>query len=163
MLVYLSAPMGVGIASKAEYFYLETPMSAQEFLPLFNANCPRGFKASLAIDVSKNPNLQALIDSAEYYLEGEYADDIPQKITALSEFVVKDKKGEDRDLRARILDVKKCDNGLIARLSFGNETLRADVFDEKLKQLFGVECEYILKTDCYIKGIKAEEYILRNF
>lgn len=163
MLVYLSAPMGVGIASKAEYFYLETPMSAQEFLPLFNANCPRGFKASLAIDVSKNPNLQALIDSAEYYLEGDYADDIPQKITALSEFVVKDKKGEDRDLRARILDVKKCDNGLIARLSFGNETLRADVFAEKLKQLFGVECEYILKTDCYIKGIKAEEYILRNF
>ena len=163
MLVYLSAPMGVGIASKAEYFYLETPMSAQEFLPLFNANCPRGFKASLAIDVSKNPNLQALIDSAEYYLEGDYADDIPQKITALGEFVVKDKKGEDRDLRARILDVKKCDNGLIARLSFGNETLRADVFAEKLKQLFCVECEYILKTDCYIKGIKAEEYILRNF
>ncbi|MBR1891742.1 MAG: TIGR03936 family radical SAM-associated protein [Clostridia bacterium] len=163
MLVYLSAPMGVGIASKAEYFYLETPMSAQEFLPLFNANCPRGFKASLAIDVSKNPNLQALIDSAEYYLEGDYADDIPQKIMALNKFVVKDKKGEERDLRARILDVKKCDNGLIARLSFGNETLRADVFAEKLKQLFGVECEHILKTDCYIKGIKAEEYILREF
>ena len=42
MLVYLSAPMGVGIQSLAEYCQIETDEEPTSFIEKFNKNAPRG-------------------------------------------------------------------------------------------------------------------------
>ena len=85
MLIFMSAPIGVGLISEAEYFFLETSERADGFISLFNKFCPGGFKALYAVEVKKNPNLQAIIDSAEYFIECDITDEIV--FSVLSDFV----------------------------------------------------------------------------
>ena len=44
MLLYMSAPLGVGITSEAEYLVAETDYPAEEFIKAFNATAPSGIK-----------------------------------------------------------------------------------------------------------------------
>ena len=163
MLIFLSAPIGVGLKSESEYFFLETSEKADVFLEKFNNNCPVGLKADQAFPVGKNPNLQALIDSAEYFIETDIGEAEVEKILSSDTFTIVDKKGVEREVRSRVISLKKVDNGLIARLSFGNETLRADIFAEKLKSITGNDYGDIIKLRCYVRGEEADEYIRKNF
>lgn len=163
MLIFLSAPIGVGLKSEAEYFFLETDEKADGFKEKFNAFCPGGFKANFAVEVTKNPNLQHIIDCAEYRIVGDASNVPVEEMLSSNEFFVTDKKGEQKEVRDRILSLKKCDNGLIARLSFGNATLRADVFANKLSELYGFICDDIIKTACFVGDVPAEKYITENF
>ncbi len=156
MLVYMSAPLGVGIKSRAEYFAVETNFDAKDFPELFNRFCPSGFKCLCAVNTQKKVNLQADMDSAEYLITGINDFDV-DKILSATEFKVIDKRGEEKEVRERILGLKKCDNGLIATLSFGNYTLRPDVFGEKVAELFGGEVEDVIKLNAFISGLKVEE------
>ena len=163
MLIFMSAPIGVGLTSESEYFYLETSAKPDEFVEKFNACCPGGFKALWAVEVSKNPNLQAIIDAAQYFIECDAGAEIVRKVLDEKEYFVTDKRGALREVRDRIVDLKTVDNGLIATLSFGNDTLRADIFAESLKEKYGVNCGDIIKKQCFIKGEIAEEYIEKRF
>lgn len=159
MLIYMSAPLGVGIASKAEYCAIETDCNAEDFTEAFNKCAPSGFKCIGAVNTNKKVNLQADMDSAEYLIEGVNDFDI-SKIFEMKEFIVLDKKGEPKDVRDRILDLKKCDNGLIATLSFGNNTLRPDVFGNKLIELFGGSDLTVTKLNAFINGVKTEDAVI---
>ena len=163
MLIFMSAPIGVGLKSEAEFFFLETSVSPAEMTQKFNLFCPRGFRALDSLEVRKNPNLQALIDSAEYFIESNVSQSAIDEILFSKEFIVVDKRGQTRDMRDRIISLKKCDNGLIARLSFGNETLRADVFADALAKKYNATVGDISKTECFIKGESALKYIKDNF
>ena len=79
------------------------------------------------------------------------------------EYRIIDKRGKELEARSRILSLKKVDNGLIARLSFGNETLRADIFAQSLFEKYGVKCTDVIKKECFIKGEPADEYLSKRF
>ena len=156
MLIYMSAPLGVGIKSMAEYALIETDCDAQEFITLFNNFAPSGFKCIAAVNTLKKVNLQADMNSAEYFIGGVNNFDA-DKILSSDTFKVIDKKGEEKEVRDRILNVKTVDNGLIATLSFGNATLRPDVFANKLIEMFGGESLDITKLNAFIDGVKVED------
>lgn len=156
MLIYLSAPLGVGVKSRAEYCAVETDFNAEEFIDLFNKNAPAGFRCISAINSTKKVNLQAQMDSAEYLIQGVNDFDL-EKVLGEKEFFVTDKRGENKEVRDRILNLKKTDNGLIALLSFGNSTLRPDVLGERLIELFGGENLEVEKLNAFIIGVKPEE------
>lgn len=156
MLIYLSAPLGVGVKSRAEYCAVETDFNAKEFITLFNKNAPAGFRCISAINSTKKVNLQAQMDSAEYLIQGVNDFDL-EKVLSEKEFFVTDKRGDKKEVRDRILALKKTDNGLIALLSFGNSTLRPDVLGERLIELFGGENLEVEKLNAFILGVKPEE------
>lgn len=158
MLLYMSAPLGVGITSEAEYLVAETDYPAEEFIKAFNATAPSGIKCLWAINCVKKPNLQALMDSAEYCLSGINAFDVQELLNKESIFAI-DKRGEQKEIRDKILSLKFIDNRLIARLSFGNTTLRPDVLSQKLIELYGGEDVEILKTRCFIGEKTVEEWL----
>lgn len=155
MLIYLSAPLGVGIKSTAEYCAVETNVDAEDFLTKFNKFAPSGFRCLTSFTTEKKVNLQAQMNSAEYLIEGVKDFDV-QSVLNKTEFSVTDKRGEVKDVRDRILDLKKADNGLIATLSFGNNTLRPDVLGEKLIELFGGDSLDVTKLNAFIDGKKVE-------
>ena len=158
MLLYMSAPLGVGIKSDAEYLVAETDYPAKDFIVAFNNNAPRGIKCLWAINCAKKPNLQALMDGAEYQISGINHFDT-QTLLAEASIMATDKRGEQKEIRDKILDLKFTDNGLIARLSFGNTTLRPDVLGEKLVSLYGGEDIDVLKTRCFIKDKTVEGWL----
>ena len=158
MLLYMSAPLGVGIKSDAEYLVAETDYPAKDFIDAFNNNAPRGIKCLWAINCAKKPNLQALMDGAEYQINGVNHFDT-QEFLAKTSIMATDKRGEQKEIRDKILDLKFTDNGLIARLSFGNTTLRPDVLGEKLVALYGGEDLDVLKTRCFIKDKTVEGWL----
>ncbi len=158
MLLYMSAPLGVGIKSDAEYLVAETDYPAKDFIDAFNNNAPRGIKCLWAINCAKKPNLQALMDGAEYQINGINPFDT-EEFMAKTSILATDKRGEQKEIRDKILDLKFTDNGLIARLSFGNTTLRPDVLGEKLVSLYGGEDIDVLKTRCFIKDKTVEGWL----
>ena len=158
MLLYMSAPLGVGIKSNAEYLVAETDYNAQDFIKVFNQNAPRGIECLWAINCNKKPNLQALTDSAEYLITGINCFDVNEFLQKDS-ILATDKRGEQKEIRDKILDLKFSDNGLIARLSFGNTTLRPDVLSEKLVELYGGNDIDVIKLRCFIKDKTVEGWL----
>lgn len=157
--MYMSAPLGVGITSRAEYCAIETEFPAGKFIELFNRYAPSGFKCLFAVNTRKKVNLQADMNSAEYLIEGVNDFDFDEVLNE-KEFFVPDKKGGQKNVRDRILNLKKCDNGLIALLSFGNNTLRPDVFGNKLIELYGGSDLTVVKLNAFINGVKPEEAVI---
>lgn len=163
MRFFMSAPIGVGIRSTSEFCYAETSENAASFIEKVNNYCPEGFKVEWAMDAKKNPNLAGIIDSALYEIEGEISEKAIEEVLSSKELYVLDKRGAEKQVRDKILDLYAKDGKLYAILSFGNNTLRADVLAEKLKKDYGFEYEHITKTEVYIKGEKAEDYLTKNF
>ncbi len=156
MQIFMSAPLGVGIKSRAEYCVLETNIDGESFKELFNKFSPRGFECITAFSTKTRPNIQAQMDSAEYLIKGINSFDV-NEVLSKDEFFITDKKGEQKEVRNRILDLKNTDNGLIATLSFGNLTLRPDVLAQKLLETFGGENVDIVKTNAFIEKKTVEE------
>lgn len=163
MRFFMSAPIGVGIRSTSEFCCAEISLSADKFLERINDFCPDGLKIEWAADVKKNPNLASIINSALYELEGEISDDIIKRILEEREIYMPDKRGENKEVRDKIFSLNGVDGKLYAKLSFGNSTLRADVFCDWLNKTYGYTCGRITKKEAYINGEKAEDYIVKNF
>lgn len=157
MLVYLSAPLGVGITSRAEYCAVETDFPAEEFISRFNDNAPFGFRCLAALNTQKKVNLQAMMNSAEYLIKGVNKFDV-SLVLDKKEFFATDKRGDVKDVRDRIIDLKWCDNGLIALLSFGNSTLRPDVLGERLIEVYGGQNLDVQKLNAFIDGVQTENF-----
>ncbi len=163
MRFFMSAPIGVGIRSTSEFCFAEISEDAKEFMSKVNDYCPKGFRVEWATNVNKNPNLAGIIDSALYEIEGEISNDILQEVLSKKELFVIDKHGNEKDVRDKILDLYSKNGKLYAKLSFGNNTLRADILAEKLKSDYGFNYEHITKLETYIKGEKTEDYLIKNF
>lgn len=156
MLLFMSSPIWAGLISYAEYFFVETQTPADEFSERFNRFCPRGFKCERAIEVEKNPNLAAVIDSASFEIEGVPAIDT-QKILSSGEFFITDKKGERKNVRDKIKSLEWKNGNLFCVLSAGNSPLRADVFAAELERIFSFSAGDIIKIEAFIKGVPVDE------
>lgn len=139
MLIYFSSPLPLGLSSLAEYVCIACDTSANEFLELYNKNCPVGLKGISAVSVEKNPNLQANVVAAKYLFN-----DVLR--THDRYIVTYEKKGEEvtEDVTAKIFEI----NGREAILASGAENLRPD----RLASICS-DCDItqIVKTNQYLK------------
>ncbi len=157
--IFMSAPIAVGCVTKAEFCFVETNEPASKFQQLFNEFCPGGFKCESAVNVKKNPNLAGVINSCEYYLYGDFSRVNIDEIIKSQSFVVTDKKGERKEVRDRILSLKKEDDKLVAVFSFGNKTLRPDLFLVEIEKIYGAKNHKIEKTKAFCDGLLVEDYL----
>ena len=158
MHIFMSAPIAVGIKSLAEYCYVECDETAESFKQKFNDFSFRGLKCVFAKEVERKVNVAGLIDRAGYEISGIAAFDV-NDVLAANEFYVTDKKGNPKEVRKKIFDLKYENGVLHAVLGFGNDTLRPDLFGEKLKELYGGEALTITKTNAYHGETLFSDYL----
>ena len=158
MLIFMSSPIWAGLASKAEYFFVETDMGADEFKERFNRNCPRGFKCESAKEVAKNPNLAAVIDGARFTVENVPTFDT-EIITGEKDFFITDKKGERKNVRDKIKALYFEGGKLVCYLAAGNSPLRADLFVAEIEKRFGFIAGDVVKTDAFIGWEPVEDAV----
>lgn len=144
MLVYMSAPMGIGIQSHAEYCQIETDESPETFLEKFNANCPSGIKCLGAWKTAGKVGVASDIVKAEYVVKGINRFD-ESEFLANDEFVITKKDGSLKNVRDLIYSVKWENDALRCVIGFGNG-LRIEKFTEKLVEIYGGEEIIAVKT-----------------
>lgn len=150
--IFLSPPIGVGLESVCEYCTVETNFNAAEFRKLFNAHAPEGVSCVYAVNVDKNPNVSGIARAAEYKLvvEGDFD---PALITDKTEILVADRKGNQKDVRGKILQIRANGSIVTAVLSFGNDNLRADVFCGILEEICGIKVKTIVKNKVFADNL----------
>ena len=159
MLLFLSSPIAAGLISYAEYFFLETSEPAESFKEKFNRNCPKGFECLVAKEVTKNPNLAAVIDGARYEVQGVPEGFDPDKILKAEEYFITDKRGERKNVRDKIKNIVVDGDKLICYLASGNSPLRVDLLTDELVKEYGFEFGDTVKTDSYIKWEVVENVV----
>ncbi len=158
MSIYMSAPIGVGITSHAEFCLVETSMQANEFLTEFNKYTIKGVKCSFAIATTKKVSVAGLINRATYRVQGlEKFDE--KEILKSSEFYFTNKKGERKEIRQKIYNLCWEENDLIATLAFGNDGLRPDFFAKELVALYGGEVLSVTKISAHVDEKTFENYL----
>ena len=148
MLVYMSSPIGVGLKSYAEFCTVDTDELPDSFVEKFNSASPKGIKCLEARYSPKNVNLAAAIMSARYYIEGIEKFCVEDVLNA-NEFLIANKKGEEKNVREKIYSLRERDDGLEAVLAAGNEVLRPDLFAGKLKEIYGGGHLKIVKEEAF--------------
>lgn len=154
--IFLSPPIFVGLKTKSEYCLVDTTEEAESFMEKFNAFSPRGIKCVKAFKVEKKHKVAAIINQAEYEIEGVNYFDVNEILN--SQILEIEIKGEKKNVRSKILNLRfNEDNRLIATLSFGNDVLRADVFTNYLISRYGGKITNLIKTKAFIDGVLASE------
>ena len=135
MLVYMSAPMGIGIPSYAEYCQVETDENPDSFMQKFNENCPRGIKCVGAWKTPAKVGVASDIVKAEYLIKGiNHFDE--RDFLAKDEFIITKKDGTSKNARDLIYSVEWKGDDLSCVIGFGNG-LRIEKFTEKLVEIYG--------------------------
>lgn len=135
MLVYMSAPMGIGIPSLAEYCQIETDESPETFIEKFNEFAPNGLTCVGAWTTQGKVGVASDIVKAEYEVKGINKFD-EKELLSLEEFVITKKDGTPKNVRELIYSVEWEGDTLRAVIGFGNG-LRIEKFTEKLLELYG--------------------------
>jgi radical SAM-linked protein len=159
MLVYMSAPIPLGLKSESEYCVFDTDYKCDDFIEKFNQNSPKGIRCKECYFTDKKPNVGADITSALYEITGINYFDVNEILNS-SEFMVFDKrKGEEINSREKIKNLYFKGDKLYAHLDFGNVTLRSDYLINKLVELYGGNHPYAIKKESFfLDGISASEY-----
>ena len=159
MNIYMSAPIAVGVCSNAEFCLVETDMDSQEFISAFNAHSFKGVECSFAISVNKKVSVAGVINRAIYKIKGVSHFDLDLVLNS-EEFEFTNKKGERKQVRDKIFDLKWDGDYLIATLGFGNEGLRPDLFAKELVDKFGgEELIEVEKCEALVNGELFEDYL----
>lgn len=135
MLVYMSAPMGIGIPSLAEYCQIDTDEEPESFVQKFNEYAPNGLTCVGAWKTQGKVGVASDIVKAEYKIAGINRFD-EQDLLNLQEFVITKKDGSYKNVRELIYSVEWEGDTLRAVIGFGNG-LRIEKFTEKLVELYG--------------------------
>ena len=143
MLIFLSAPMGLGIKSYAEYCVVDTDEEPESFIEKFNTFCPGGFKCLGAWKTDKKVGVASDIVKAEYFVTG-INDFDENQILLRDEFLI-EKKGQVKNVRDLIYSIEKRQDGISCVLGFGNG-LRREKFVENLVNEFGGKEITMIKT-----------------
>ncbi len=166
MKVYFSPPIPAGVESVAEYVTVDTDDTA-DFLARFNAACPKGIEATAVFNVSKNPNLAAIANSAEYVVNCPFADKInidgiANDLDFAIDFIDKNNAVVTKKVGKMIFAAERVDAVTLRFvLSCGNENLRAERLVKFLCAQAGVdyyECG-ILKTATFVDAKSADEFL----
>ena len=135
MLVYMSAPMGIGVKSLAEYCQVETDESPESFVEKFNAFAPRGLRCVGAWKTNGKVGVASDIVMAEYLVSGINKFD-ENDFLSRDEFIITKKDGTEKNVRDLIYSVKWEDCNLRCVIGFGNG-LRIEKFTDGLVSLYG--------------------------
>ena len=150
MLVYMSAPMGIGIPSLAEYCQIETDVSPEIFIEKFNEFAPNGLTCVGAWKTQGKVGVASDIVKAEYTITGinKFAEN---DLLGLDEFIITKKDGTEKNVRELIYSVCWEGDTLRAVIGFSNG-LRIEKFTEKLLELYGGGEVVAIKT----RGLNAK-------
>ena len=155
MLIYLSAPMGIGIKSYAEYCQVETDEEPNSFMQKFNEFSPNGFKCVGAWKIDKKVGIASDIVKAEYFVTG--INDFDEKKLLLRDEFIIEKKGEMKNVRHLVYSIEKKDNGISCVIGFANG-IRIEKFTESLvKEFGGSEIEMVKTRGLTEDGIDFED------
>ena len=150
MLVYMSAPMGIGVPSLAEYCQIETDVDPEIFIQKFNEFAPNGLTCVGAWKTQGKVGVASDIVKAEYTITGINKFDV-QEFLNLEEFIITKKDGTDKNVRDLIYSANFEGDTLRAVIGFGNG-LRIEKFTEKLLELYGGGEVVAIKT----RGLNAQ-------
>ncbi len=158
-LIFMSSPIALGLKSESEYCLIDTEESADGFLEKFNAFSPKGIKCVEVYKTNKKVKVASHIETATYHIKGLNlfnVDDVLSK----KEFFVIDKNGKEKEVRDKIVSLQFDGDMLIAKLKFGNDTLRPDYLAQKLQKVYGGEHIDILKKSVnFIGDFTSSEYL----
>ena len=159
ILIYMSSPIALGLKSTSEYCLLDTDESADGFKDKFNACAPKGIRCVRAFTTDKKVKVASGITSAIYEIKGIPYFDVNEILNAES-FVIVDKKGEEKEVRDKIIDLHFNGETLIATLKFGNDTLRPDYLCNTLIETYGGEHIDVVKVGArFLDGLDVERYL----
>lgn len=159
MLVYMSAPIGVGVKSLSEYCVVETEEDPTAFKEKFNLFSPRGIKCTGAWYTPKKVGVASDIVKAEYFVTG-IADFDPEEVLRGEEFIITDKNGKEKNVAHLIYGIEKKDGGYKCVLGFGNG-LRIEKFTQKLVDRYGGKDVEAIKVKGLLQDGRQFEEILR--
>jgi len=145
LLVYMSAPLGVGIKSFSEYAVIDTDEEPSTFKEKFNAFSQKGIKCVGAWKTDGKVGVASDIVKAKYFIEGINDFDINEVLDS-DEFMILTKDGKEKNARELIYGIEKVDGGIRCVLGFANG-LRVEKFVEKLKEKYGGEDIEITKEE----------------
>lgn len=135
MLVYMSAPMGIGIPSLAEYCQIDTDEPPESFIEKFNEFAPNGLTCVGAWTTQGKVGVASDIVKAEYTVKGINKFDVSDLLQR-QEFIITTKDGREKNVRELIYSVEWEGDILRAVIGFGNG-LRIEKFTDKLLELYG--------------------------
>ena len=161
ILMFMSSPIALGLKTESEYLFIDTEESAEGFKEKFNAFSPKGIKCEEVFETDKKVGVASDIIYADYEITGLNVFDVNEVIN-LKEFFITDKKGIEKEVRDKIISLKFDKNTLIARLKFGNDTLRPDYLVQKLQSIYGGEHIDVLKKSVGFKGNTDAKTYLEN-
>ncbi len=161
VLIYMSSPIALGLKSESEYCFIDTSESAVGFLERFNKYSPKGIKCEEVFETDKKVGVASDIIYADYEITGLNYFDV-EEVLLKKQFFVIDKKGTEKEVRDKIISLKFDKNKLIARLKFGNDTLRPDYLAIKLREIYGGEHIDIFKKNVGFKGNVDVKTYLEN-
>lgn len=131
ILLFMSQPLSLGIASECEYFCVHSDCDPPEFMNKMNSSLPDGIRIVNAKYVSENPNISGLMRAAEYEVAIDYEDpdkkisDLLNKSVLEIETVSKNEK-TIRDIKPLIYSFDIKGNILSFKIACGNLNLKAD-------------------------------------
>ncbi|MBO5850920.1 MAG: DUF2344 domain-containing protein [Clostridia bacterium] len=159
MLVFMSSPIALGLKSKSEYCLIDSDENASLFKELFNKFAPNGIKCEECFNVTKKAKIASDVTTAIYKISGLNKFDV-NDVLLKNEFFIENKKGEQKEVRSKIVSLCFDENNLLATLKFGNDTLRPDYLANKLVSLYGGGDIDIVKEDArFLDGLDLESYL----
>ena len=159
MLVFMSSPIALGLKSKCEYCIIQSDENAELFKELFNKFAPSGIRCERAFNVTKKAKIASEITSATYVIYGINKFDVSSVLTANS-FIIEDKHGNLKEVKEKILSLSFDGNDLIAKLAFGNDTLRPDYLASALIKKYGGSSVDIIKTgSSFLNDLDVADYL----
>jgi radical SAM-linked protein len=144
MLLFMSPPLAVGVKSRAEYVFIETPEGIDGIKRRLNKFSPGGFYVSRVFDCAKNPNIAGIAAAAEYEIKidgaEKYADEIKGLIDGKNLVIDIESRGktEARNVSDKIFGFKVFEGGFKVALACGNNNLRPDNFAVGICKKFGL-------------------------
>ncbi len=159
MLIYMSAPIALGLKSLSEYCLIATDYNSEDFIEKFNACSPLGIKATEIYFTQNKLNVASDITSATYKISGLNKFDVNEVLNSPT-FTVLDKHSGEKEVKDRIISLYFDGDDLITTLKFGNITLRPDAFANKLKCLYGGDKINIIKQDVkFLDNLTCADYV----
>lgn len=135
LLVYMSAPIGVGIKSYSEYSVIDTEEPPESFKEKFNRFSQKGIKCTGAWTVEGKVGVASDIVKAKYLISG-INDFDENEILNSDEFIISDKDGKEKNVRDKIYSIEKSDGKITCVLGFASG-LRVEKFVENLLHRYG--------------------------
>lgn len=151
MLVYLSAPMGLGIPSLAEYCQIDTEENPEVVMQKFNEFAPNGLRCVGTWKTQGKVGIASDIVKAEYLVKGINPFD-ESEFLKKEEFIVIKKDGTEKNVRDLIYKVEWVGDKLKCVIGFGNG-LRIEKFTENLIAEYGGGEIEVVKT----RALTADE------